>query len=53
MGDIGRLGEFNETEWHGAEQDIGFYETRWILKFSFTHHLINRDFFKFCLDELE
>jgi len=28
--------------WYGAVPDLGFYEIRWILKFSFKHHLMNQ-----------
>jgi hypothetical protein len=38
-------------ESHGAVQDLGFYETRWILRFLFKHYLMNE--IKFCLNELE
>ncbi len=31
----------NDPEWYRAVQDISFYETRSILKISFTYHLMN------------
>jgi len=28
-------------KWYRAIRDLDFYETRWILKFLFKHHLMN------------
>jgi hypothetical protein len=41
MGQIGKQRQLNKTEQFGAVQDLSFYITRWILKFSFKHHLMN------------
>jgi hypothetical protein len=35
IGKIGKRRQLNEEKQYGAVQDLGFYETRWILKFSF------------------
>ena len=37
MGEIG----FNRMKWYGVVRDLSFYGTRWILKFSFKHRLMN------------
>jgi hypothetical protein len=37
MGEIGKQRQSNEMEWYGAVQDLSFYKTKWILKFSFKH----------------
>jgi hypothetical protein len=41
MGKIGKQRQLNEMEWYGAVRDLGFYEMRWILKFSFKHRKMN------------
>ncbi len=41
MAEIGKLKHLNEMELYGVVQDLGFYETRWILKFSFNHLVMN------------
>ncbi len=40
-GNLGKQSQLNEKKWYGAEQDLSFYETRWILKFSLKHCLMN------------
>jgi hypothetical protein len=42
MGDIRKKRQLNEKIQYGVVQDLGFYEMRWILKFSFKHHLMTR-----------
>jgi hypothetical protein len=41
MGEIGKQRELNEMKWYGAMHDLGYYETRWICKFSSKHRLMN------------
>jgi hypothetical protein len=41
MGEIGKQRQLNKLEWYGAVQDVVFYKTKWILKFSFKHRLMN------------
>ncbi len=41
MGEIGKRMQLNEKEWYRAVRDLGFYEMRWILKFSFKLRLTN------------
>ena len=41
MGKLGKQSQLNEKKWYGAERDLSFYETRWILKFSLKHCLMN------------
>jgi hypothetical protein len=39
---------------YGVVQGLSFYEMRWILKFSFKHHFMNKtDIFNFVLNEIE
>jgi hypothetical protein len=41
-------------EWYRAVRDLRFYDMRWILKFSFKHHLMNEiEIFKFDLNKLK
>ncbi len=41
MGEICKRRQLNEKKQYRAVQDLSFYETRWILKFSFKYHLMN------------
>jgi hypothetical protein len=41
MGDIGKRRQLNKKKQYQVVRDFSFYETRWILKFSFKHHLMN------------
>ncbi len=41
MGEISKQRQLNEKMRYGVVRDLGFYETRWILKFSFNQCLIN------------
>jgi hypothetical protein len=41
MGKLGKQSQLNEKKWYGANGGLSFYETRWILKFSFKHCLMN------------
>ncbi len=38
---IGKRRQLNEKERDRAVRDLCFYKTRWILKFSFKHNLMN------------
>jgi hypothetical protein len=41
MGEISKQRQLNEKIQYGMVRDLSFYETRWILKFSFKHSLMN------------
>ncbi len=41
MGEMSKRRQLNKTEWYGVVQDLNFYDTRWILKFSLKHCLMN------------
>jgi hypothetical protein len=41
IGEISKQRQLNEKIRHGVVRDLIFYETRWILKFSCKHHLMN------------
>jgi len=43
MGKICKWRQLNEMKWHEAIWDLSFYETRWILSFSFKHHFNEGD----------
>ncbi len=54
MDEISKQRQLNEKIWYRSVRDLGFYEMRWILKFSFKHHLMNEiNNFKICLNELK
>ncbi len=41
MGEINKQRQLNEKIRYGVVRDLSFYKTRWILKFSFKHSLMN------------
>jgi hypothetical protein len=41
MGNISKQRQLNEKIEYGVIQDLSFYETRWFLKISFKHLLLN------------
>ncbi len=54
MGEIGKQRQLTEKKWYGVVRDLSFYETRWILKLSFKHHLKNEiKILKFGLNRLK
>jgi len=42
MGEISNQKQLNQKKWYTAVQDIGFYEMRWVWKFSLKYHLMNK-----------
>jgi hypothetical protein len=50
MGEISKQRQLNKKIQYGAVQHLGIDEMRWILKFTFKHHLMNNiEIFKIWL----